>query len=65
MNRNEIATKRLPRKEFRKLVKKQRKKNARIEAAKVKQQRQEEEETPEDVMEAIKAEENKRFESLT
>ena len=43
-------------------MKKQRKKNARIEAAKVKQQRQEEEEeTPKEVMEAIKAEEKKRF----
>ncbi|CAG8475569.1 10445_t:CDS:2 [Rhizophagus irregularis] len=52
---------RLPRKEFRKLMKKQRKKNARIEAAKAKQQGQEEEEeTPEEVMETIKAEEKKR-----
>lgn len=54
---------RLPRKEFRKLMKKQRKKNARIEAAKAKQQRQEEGEevTPEEDTEAIKAEEKKRF----
>lgn len=56
---------RLPRKEFRKLMKKQRKKNARIEAAKAKQQGQEEEEeTPEEVMETIKAEEKKRFDIL-
>ena len=41
-NKNVIATNRLPRKEFRKLMKKQRKKNARIEAAKAKQQIKEE-----------------------
>jgi len=60
---NIVAKTRLPRKEFRKLMKKQRKKNARIEAAKAKEQQQEEEEEePEEVLEATKAEERKRFE---
>ncbi|RIA83873.1 hypothetical protein C1645_443663 [Glomus cerebriforme] len=60
-NKNVITTNHLPRKEFRKLMKKQRKKIVRIEAAKIKQQIQkEEEETPEEVVEAMKAEEKKR-----
>src|ERR1043166_6190830 len=48
------VTNRLPRKEFRKLMKKQRKKNARIEAAKVRQLQEEEEEISEDIAEALK-----------
>ncbi|CAI2177408.1 8740_t:CDS:10 [Funneliformis geosporum] len=49
----------LPRREFRKLMRKQRKKNARIEAAKARQL-QEEEENSEGVTEATKNEERKR-----
>jgi hypothetical protein len=64
-DKNIIAKNRLPRKEFRKLMKKQRKKNIRIEEAKAKQQQQEEEEeAPEEVLESMKFEERKRFERV-
>jgi hypothetical protein len=61
-DKNIVATNHLPRKEFRKLMKKKRKKNARIEAAKTKQQQEEEERNPAEVSEEMKAEERKRFE---